>query len=113
MGPDGKISSTGNLLGVLVPIQGVFAVSGKRVQLVRVVSIPCKQVLRGAASVGHHNPFKRAVPLFEERPVSSKAYLSAAKHNGYGAQLVGVVDSSVGSDALSKNRQHGQSLGAV
>ena len=100
-------------MGVLVPIQGVFSVSGKRVHLVRVVSIPCEQVLRGAASVGHHHPFKRAVPLFKERPVSAKAYLGAAKHNGDGAQLVGVVDGGVGGDALSKDRQHGQSLGAV
>ena len=79
----------------------------------RVVSTPSEQVLRGATSVAHHYPFKRAVPLFKQRPVSAKAYLGAAKHNGYGAQLVGVVDGGVGGDALSKDRQHGHSLGAV
>ena len=100
-------------MGVLVPIQGVFPVSGKRERLMRVVSTPSEQVLRGAASVGHHHPFKRTVPLLKERPVSAKAYLGAAKHNGYGAQLVGVVERGVGGDAFSKNGQHGKSLGAV
>ena len=93
-------------MGVLVPIQGILPVSAKRVQPLRVISIPCKQVLRGAASVGHNHPFKRAVSLFKERPVSAKAYLCAAKHDGNGAQLVGVVNRGVGGDALSKYGQH-------
>lgn len=64
--PYGEVLSIWNWLGVLVPIQRVLPASAKFLKPSRVVSVPCEQILRRSATVGHHHPFEGAVSLFKE-----------------------------------------------
>ena len=64
--PYGEVLSIWNWLGVLVPIQRVLPASAKFLTPSRVVSVPCEQILRRTAAVGHHHPFEGAVSLFKE-----------------------------------------------
>ena len=66
LSPYGEVLSIWNWLGVLVPIQGVRLASAKFLKPSRVVSVPCEQILRRTATVGHHHPFEGAVSLFKE-----------------------------------------------
>ena len=113
LSPYGEVLSIWNWLGVLVPIQRVRLASAKFLKPSRVVSVPCEQILRRTATVGHHHPFEGAVSLFKEGPVSSKAYFSTAQDDGYWRKLVGVVQGSVGRNAFAKDGKQGQPLWPV
>ena len=66
LSPYGEVLSIWNWLGVLVPIQGVRLASAKFLKPSRVVSVPCEQILRRSATVGHHHPFEGAVSLLKQ-----------------------------------------------